>query len=173
MQQKKSEINAFQRAFSAWFSDYERTRRLSGRRCGSQIPDFPAPPSSPDDVLALVEIIGQRKVLKVFGIHRTTLRRWLTGAAVIPRPAWLLLVLVAEGRLPGMSTDWAQFRFDGDRLHVIGTRFSYTALEIMGWQYHQAHAAALARRVVELEKKTAYLLRLGRFEASNDALRAI
>jgi len=43
----------------------------------------------------------------------------------------------------------------------------------MGWQYHQAHAAALARRVVELEKKTAYLLRLGRFEASNDALRAI
>jgi hypothetical protein len=173
MPQKKVEKNAFQRAYSAWFSDYERGRRLSGRRKGQIIPEWPAPPTSPDDIVQTVDSIGRNQVLKVFGIHRSTLARWMTGMAVIPRPAWLLLVLMAEGRLPGMSEDWRNIRFDGDRLHIIGSRYSYTALEIQGWQYQQAHAQALARRVAELEKKTAYLLSVGRFDAANDALLAV
>ena len=173
MTEKKIQKSAFQRAYSAWFSDYERARRASGRRKGAKISDFPAPPTSPDDVAHYVDIIGTAKVISTFGIHRTTLTRWMNGSAVIPRPAWLLLVLMAEGRLPSMSSDWRQFRFDGDRLHIIGTRFSYTAMEIAGWQYQQAHSEALARRVADLEKKTAYLARVGRFYAANDALMAV
>lgn len=173
MAQKKIVNSAFQRAYSAWFSDYERTRRENGRRRGAKIPGFPAPPASPQDVQNYVEQLGTQAVLKTFGVHRTTLARWVSGEAVIPRPAWLLLVMMAEGRLPGMSDDWRNIRFDGDRLHIIGTRYSYTAMEITGWQYQQAHAQALARRVVELEKKTAYLLSVGRFDAANDALVAI
>jgi hypothetical protein len=172
MTENKFVKSAFQRAYSAWFSDYERSRRQSGRRRGAAVNDFPAPPTCPDDVVHYVNLIGRSRVEKVFGIHRTTLARWMAGTAVIPRPAWLLLVLMAEGRLPGMSEDWRQFRFDGDRLHIIGTRFSYSALEIAGWQYQQAHSAALARRVVDLERKTAYLLSVGRFGAANDALMA-
>jgi hypothetical protein len=170
MTSKKIVKDAFHRAYSAWFSDYERSRRGTGRRTGSKIPELPAPPASPDDIQAHVNAIGRRKVLEVFGIHRTTLCRWLDGRAVIPRPAWLLLVLMSEGRLPGMSEDWRHVRFDGDRLHIIGTRYSYSALEIAGWQYHQAHALALARQIEALQKENAQLLRLGDFGAANDPL---
>lgn len=158
---------AFQQAYAAWFSDYEHARRKTGRRRGDRLPDFPAPPSSPDDVARAVGSIGHSRVLSVFGIHRTTLARWLSGAAVIPRPAWLLLILLSEGRLPGMSDDWKDFRFDGDRLAIIGTRVSYSAREIAGWQYQQSHAVALARRVVDLEQQIAHLMRVGCFEAAN------
>ena len=158
---------AFQRAYAAWFADYEHARRRAGRKKGSRLPDFPAPPTSPDDVSNAIDRIGRSKALKLLGIHRTTLARWISGTAVIPRPAWLLIILWSEGRLPGMSTDWRDFRFDGDRLAVIGTRTSYSAREIAGWQYQQAHAAALARRVSELEQQIAHLLRLGNFDAAN------
>jgi hypothetical protein len=69
-----------------------------------------------------------------------------------------------------MSEDWRHVRFDGDRLHIIGTRYSYSALEIAGWQYHQAHALALARQIEALQKENAQLLRLGDFGAANDPL---
>lgn len=49
-------------------------------------------------------------------------------------------------------------------------RPSYSALEVAGWQYQQAHAAALARRVAALEKENAHLLRMGDFGAANDPL---
>lgn len=170
MNEKKIVNSAFQRAYSAWFSDYEASRKKSGRRRGAKIPDFPAPPASPDEVASYVNLIGRRKVIQLFDIHRTTLSRWMDGRAVIPRPAWLLLVLMAEGRLPGMSDDWRDIRFDGNRLYVIGTRTSYTALEIQGWHYQQQHSIALARRVAVLEKENAHLLRVGDFGAANDPL---
>lgn len=172
MTEKKIVNTAFSRAYSAWFSEYERARKKSGRRKGANIPGFPSPPASPEDIRQCIDAIGQREVIRVFGIHRTTMLRWLAGKAVIPRPAWLLLVLMAEGRLPGMSEDWRDFRFDGDRLHLIGTRLSYSAIEIAGWQYQQAHTAALARRVAALERENAHLLKVGVFGAANDPLMA-
>jgi hypothetical protein len=68
-----------------------------------------------------------------------------------------------------MSDDWRDFRFDGDRLVLIGTRIAYTAREIAGWQYQQAHTAALARRVAELERRISYLMNQDRSEAANAA----
>lgn len=72
--------------------------------------------------------------------------------------------------MPGMSEDWRDFRFVGDTLYQIGTRISYTAREIAGWPYQMAHARALARRITELEKEKAHLLKVGDFEAANDPL---
>lgn len=77
---------------------------------------------------------------------------------------------MAEGRLPGMSEDWRDWRFVGDRLHLVGSRVSFSARELAGWQYQLEHARALARRVAELERDRAYLFRTGDFDAANDAL---
>ncbi len=170
MTEKKSVNTAYSRAYQAWFSEYERARKKVSRRRGSEVPGFPSPPANPEDIRQCIETIGPREVIRVLQIHRTTMLRWQSGKAVIPRPAWLLLVLMAEGRLPGMSEDWRYFRFDGDRLHIIGTRCSYSAMEIAGWHYQQAHAAALTRRVQELEKTNAHLLRIGVFESANDPI---
>lgn len=161
---------AFQRAYKAWFSEYDRERRRQKKRPGARLADFPSPPTCPEDIAAAVDTIGKSRTLAVLGVHRSTLARWLAGTQAIPRPSWLLLVLLAEGRLPGMSDDWRDFAFIGDRLTMPGTRLSLSAREIAGWRYQQQHAAALARRVADLEKQNAQLLRLGVFESANDPI---
>ena len=161
---------AFSRAYAAWFADYTAERLRLKKRPGARLPDFPPPPTCPEDIAAAVDQIGKTRTLAVLGVHRSTLARWLAGTATIPRASWLVLVLLSEGRLPGMSEDWREFRFVGDRLHLIGTRVSYSALEIAGWHYQTAHAAALARALDASQAKIAYLLRIGQFEAQNDAL---
>lgn len=170
MQKNINEKSAYQRAYEAWFSRSEHERRRRHLRKGSTLADFPGPPASPEDIAHAVDTIGPRRVLTVLEIHRSTLARWLSGDSVIPRPAWLVLVMLAEGRLPGMSDDWRQFRFDGDTLTMPGTRFAYTAREIAGWQYQLAVIEALKRRVTQLEKEKAHLLKVGYFEAANDAI---
>lgn len=169
----KKEIIAetsYQRAYSSWFSRHEVERRRQKKRPGVRLLDFEAPPMRPDDLAQLVDQIGARRVLSILEISRTTLARWKTGQAVPPRSAVLLLRVLALGLLPGMSDDWRDFRFDGDRLRIVGTRDSYTAREIAGIRYLKAHADALARRVADLEKQTAHLLQVGRFDCANDAL---
>lgn len=164
------EKTAFARAYSVWFTRYDQERRRQKKRPGSRLLHFPDPPTSPAEIAAAVDTIGRQKVLTVLEIHRTTLDRWLTGARVIPRPAWLLIALLADGRLPGMSDDWREWRFEDDRLCLIGTRLSFSARELAGLQYQFAHADALARRAADLEKQTAYLLQAGRFDCANDPL---
>lgn len=170
MIEKNHGETAYSKARRAWFSEYEAERKRQKKRRGATLPGFPEPPASPDEIAALIDRIGPRMALHVLAIHRSTLARWLTGDCVMPRAAWLILVLLAEGRLPGMSEDWRDFRFDGDHLVQIGTRYAYTPREIAGWPYQLAHAEALARRVAQLEKEKAHLLRVGRFDAANDAL---
>lgn len=161
---------AFSKAYAAWFADYTAERRRLGKRPGAKLPDFPPPPTCPEDIAAAVDQIGKARTLAVLDIHRSTLARWLAGTATIPRASWLVLILLSEGRLPGMSADWRNFRFVGDRLCLIGTRHAYSAREIAGWQYQQAHADALARRILELEKQNAHLLQVGVFDSANDPL---
>lgn len=164
------EKTAYQKAYERWFAGYEVERRRQRKRRGSSVVGFCDAPPNPGELAELVEIIGVRQVLSVLAIHRSTLARWLAGFCVVPRSSWLLLVLMAEGRLPGMSEDWRDWRFVGDRLHLVGTRTSFSARELAGWQYQVQHAEALSRRIVALERDRAYLLRTGDFEAANDAL---
>lgn len=161
---------AFSKAYAAWFADYTAERLRLKKRPGAKLPDFPPPPTCPEDIAAAVDQIGKTRTLAVLDIHRSTLARWLAGTATIPRASWLVLVLLSEGRLPGMSTDWRDFRFIGDRLHLVGTRLSYSAREIAGWQYQTAHAETLSRALAASQARIEYLLRIGNFEAQNDAL---
>lgn len=168
--QKNISESVYSAAYRAWFSEYERERLNQKKRKGARLTGFPEPPANPEAIAHVVDQIGTRKALETLGVHRCTLARWLAGRAVIPRASWLLLVLMAEGRLPGMSDDWRDFRFEGDTLHQIGTRVSYTAREIAGWPMQVQHSQALSRRIAQLEKEKAQLLRLGNFEAVNDPL---
>lgn len=161
---------AYSQAYSSWFSAYETERRRQRKRAGSRLLNFPDPPPSPEAIAELVDLVGVRRTLSAVGVHRSTLARWLSGQCVMPVSAWRLLFAVAHGRLPDMSEDWSMFRFDGDRLVLIGTRIGYTAREIAGWQYQVAHAEALNRRIHSLEQEKAYLLKVGIFDAANDAL---
>lgn len=168
--QKKIVTSAFSKAYQAWFSDYDHERRRQKKRMGARLVGFPEPPTNPEVIAQVIDQVGTTTVLQVLGVHRSTVARWLAGRSVIPRASWLILVLLAEGRLPGMSSDWRDFRFVGDRLHLVGTNVSYSAREIAGWQYQTAHAASLARSLEASQAKIAYLLRIGQFEAQNDAL---
>lgn len=167
---KKIVKSAFSQAYSAWFSEYEHERRHQKKRKGARLIGFPEPPTSPEAVALVLDQVGIRKALVVLGVHRSTVARWLAGRSVIPRSSWLLLVMLAEGRLPGMSDDWLDFRFEGNTLCQVGTNARYTAREIAGWPFILEHARALERRIVQLEKEKAHLLRVGDFKAANDPL---
>lgn len=173
MKKEFIEKTAFSAAYAAWFSSYERERRHQKKRKGARLVGFPEPPAHPSLIAAAIDQIGPKRVLSVLQVHRSTVSRWLAGTCVIPRPCWLLLLLMAEGKLPGMSDDWQEFRFIGDTLHHVGTNTAYTAREIAGWPYQVAHAKALSRRIAELEKEKAHLLKIGYFEAANDSLVAL
>lgn len=170
MSKKRFVNSAYSQAFTAWFSDYERERLAQKKRKGARLVGFAAPPAAPECIALVIDQVGLLNALRTLGVHRSTVARWLSGKSVIPKASWLLLVLMAEGRLPGMSEDWRDFRFVGDTLYQIGTRISYTAREIAGWPYQIQHAQALARRIVQLEKEKAHLLQVGYFEAANDPL---
>lgn len=164
---------AFERAYAAWFSDYERERRKAGKRKGEKIPGLPAPPTSPAQITEALDRFGRLRFLTIIGVHRSTLTRWERGLAVMPRPAWLLLVLLDDGRLPGMGTAWQALRIEGDRLHLVGTRYSYSALEIAGWHYQTAHSLSLSREIAALQKQIAHLLKVGDFQAANDPITCV
>lgn len=170
MKKEIMEKTAYQKAYERWFSRYEVERRRQKKRRGARLMEFCEAPTHPSDLAQLVDVIGVRRVLEVLEIHRSTLARWLAGYCVVPRSAWLLLVVMAEGRLPGMSEDWRDWRFVDDRLVMVGSRVSYSARELAGWQYQVEHARALARRVAALERDQEYLLRTGDFEAANDSI---
>lgn len=170
MKQKKIVNSAFSQAYSRWFSEYERERLHRKKRKGSALIGFPEPPASPQSIANVIDQIGTKKALNILGVHRSTMARWLAGSAVIPRASWLLLVMMAEGRLPGMSEDWLDWRFEGDMLCQIGTNAHYTAREIAGWPFQIQHSQALSRRIQALEKEKAHLLRVGYFDAANDPL---
>jgi hypothetical protein len=160
---------AYSEAYRRWFSRYETERRRQKKRPGAELPDFPPPPASPADISAALDRFGRFRFLQIIGAHRSTLARWESGAAVMPRAYWLLLTMLDRGRLPGMSADWSDFRFEDDRLCLIGTRISYTAREIAGWQYQVALIESLYGRIGELERRLEHLMAIGDFGASNRA----
>lgn len=168
MPKNSIEKSAFSEAYRRWFSAYEQERKRRKVRRGASLPGFPPAPTAPEAVQAAVDRVGRARVLELFGIHRHTLARWLSGETLIPRPAWLLLVAVADGRLPGMSADWSEFRFVEDRICLVGTRYSWTARELAGFPYQAQHARALSARIMDMEKQMARLLQLGHFESAND-----
>lgn len=113
-------------AFARWFQSHESQRKAKSILQHCRVPDFPPPPPAPDEIALIVAEVGHQRTLELLDVHRGTLARWLSGETAMPRPCWSLLVLAAEGRLPGMSEDWSCFRFNGERLCIVGTNHGYT-----------------------------------------------
>jgi hypothetical protein len=58
----------------------------------------------------LIERIGERRVLFELNVHRTTLRRWLSGRVQIPGRQHQVIRLLL-GDLPGTCGKWTGWRF--------------------------------------------------------------
>jgi hypothetical protein len=59
---------------------------------------------------ALIELIGERRVLRELNVHRTTIRRWLKGEVQIPGHQHQVIRLLL-GDLPGTCGKWTGWRF--------------------------------------------------------------
>jgi hypothetical protein len=59
---------------------------------------------------ALIELIGERRVLRELNVHRTTIRRWLSGRVQIPGHQHQVIRLLL-GDLPGTCGKWTGWRF--------------------------------------------------------------
>ncbi len=59
---------------------------------------------------ALIELIGERRVLRELNVHRTTIRRWLKGEVQIPGHQHQVIKLLL-GDLPGTCGKWTGWRF--------------------------------------------------------------
>lgn len=63
-----------------------------------------------EDFRIMVDQLTEVKALRILGVHRTTLRRWLGGYAKVPRHAVLALY---------WETHWGRAQIDSDRQYVI------------------------------------------------------
>jgi|GEM_PF-7118911 len=62
------------------------------------------------DFRNMVFQLGEAKALLLLGVHRTTLRRWLSGSVKVPRYAVLALY---------WETSWGRALVDADRQYII------------------------------------------------------
>lgn len=77
-----------------------------------------------NDLKALIELIGQRRVERELNVHRTTVRRWALGETAIPG-AQRLAIRALLGDHPGTAGAWTGWRFhDGKLLSPAGEAFS-------------------------------------------------
>ena len=63
------------------------------------------------DLRALLERLGESRLLRELDIHRTTLRRWLKAEVKIPGHQRQVIRLLL-GDLPGTDGQWTGWRFD-------------------------------------------------------------
>ena len=72
---------------------------------------------------ALIELIGERRVLFELNVHRTTVRRWLAGQVQIPGHQHQAIRMLL-GDLPGTAGKWTGWRFqDGELIAPGGDRY--------------------------------------------------
>lgn len=159
------------KAFRKWFSQSEKARKQAGLSPGRTPPGIPSAPTDPDEIRRLlfdaVNSIGKDRALSLLHVHRTTLARWLSGSSQIPESAALVLRLAGDGLHPMASPDWADFRFDGDRLYLPDGTY-YTARELSGMHY-QITALRLAEdRIRRLETSIIDLVRRIDWGSAND-----
>ncbi|CAN0621126.1 conserved protein of unknown function [Burkholderia multivorans] len=112
------------------------------------------PEPTPAELIGLIDAavraVSLPAALAILGVHRTTLMRWRTGQTRIPPAALALLRVWSEGKLPGMSDDWRDWRFDGDRLVAPnGQRFA--PRDMLAWHWKEQALDAHQRRIKQLE----------------------
>lgn len=156
-------------AYRRWFSAFERERKARKIAPGRRVPDFPPPPTGPEEVARLVDCLGEARAIALAGVHRTTLARWQSGDVQIPAAAYAVLRFHVDGVPPGCRDAWRGFSWHGDSLTCPDGRTTVTAQEIAGLHYQRAHIAALERKCAALEAQLAAMARrLGTDGAAND-----
>jgi len=68
---------------------------------------------------ALIELIGERRVLFELNVHRTTVRRWLAGQVQIPGHQHQAIRMLL-GDLPGTAGKWTGWGFRDGALYSPG-----------------------------------------------------
>lgn len=102
---------------------------------------------------ALIELIGERRVLRELNIHRTTVRRWLKGEVQIPGHQHQVIKLLL-GDLPGTCGQWTGWRFhDGLLLSPGGER--YRAGDVLALGLLRQQLTAQRREIEDLRVRLA------------------
>jgi predicted transcriptional regulator len=103
------------------------------------------------DLRALVELIGERRIERELNVHRTTIRRWLSGQIKIPG-AQHIAIKALLGDLPGTANQWTGWRFhDGLLYSPAGDR--YRSGEVLAIGLNRQIYNELAREVRDLKAK--------------------
>jgi hypothetical protein len=103
------------------------------------------------DLRLLIDAIGQRQVERALNVHRTTVRRWLSGQTAVPG-AQHLAVRALLGDLPGTAGAWTGWRFHAGYLHSPAND-TYEPGEILAVRLQQQRVAALDRENRELKAR--------------------
>jgi hypothetical protein len=120
------------------------------------------------DLRALIELIGERRLERELNVHRTTIRRWLSGQIQIPG-AQHIAIKALLGDLPGTAGQWTGWRFhDGLLYSPAGDR--YRSGEVLAICLNRQIYNELARevRALKLKLQTAELA-LEHLTGSDDA----
>tara|TARA_R110000868_G_scaffold21489_2_gene88961 strand:+ start:532 stop:939 length:408 start_codon:yes stop_codon:yes gene_type:complete len=105
------------------------------------------------DLRALLERIGESRLLRELNIHRTTLRRWLNAEVTIPGRQHLAIKLLL-GDLPGTEGRWTGWGFvQGELVSPGGDR--YRPGDVLSLIILRQQLTAQRREVEELRVKLA------------------
>jgi len=102
---------------------------------------------------ALIELIGERRVLRELNVHRTTIRRWLKGEVQIPGHQHQVIKLLL-GDLPGTEGQWAGWSFFQGEL-VAPNGQAFRAGEVMSIGLNRQRIAALEQELYALKIRLA------------------
>ena len=96
----------------------------------------------------LIDAVGQRQVERDLDVHRTTVKRWLSGEVKIPG-AQHLAIRYLLGDLPGTQGEWTGWRFaHGELISPGGDR--YTSGAVLAIRLQQQRVEALDRELREM-----------------------
>lgn len=96
----------------------------------------------------LIDAVGQRQVERDLDVHRTTVKRWLSGEVKIPG-AQHLAIRYLLGDLPGTQGEWTGWRFAfGELVTPGGDRF--TPGDVQAIRLQQQRARVLDQELREM-----------------------
>jgi transposase-like protein len=124
------------------------------------------------DLERLVELLGERSVLRALDVHEKTLYKWRTQRIKIPGRQRIAIRMLL-GDLPGTDNQWTGWMFRGGKLWSP-ENVPFTQGDLRASLYDKARISALTREVEKLRLRLA--IAEGALEemapAANDARRA-
>ena len=148
-------------------SPHNKARRLRTERIAqvlAEVRPFPPQPERPKaeapvlespqipgrDLRRLVELIGERQVLRELNVHEKTLYRWLTGRVQVSGRQHLAIKALL-GDLPGTDGKWTGWMFiRGELVSPEGSRFTAGGVRAIPLQAQRLSALAQANEQLRI-----------------------